>query len=363
MMTERLRIGQRNLPPWSAVQSGFRAMFARRYFANNGPLVQELDRSIAEFTGARYAVSVTNDMMAMMLLARAAFSPGEVVAPAYLSPVMVEALRWGGFTPVFADVDARSYALSPNAVAGVLTTKTTGIVGVHFMGRLSGAGELETFAREKGVPLIFDGRDALAASRGARSAGTFGRGEVFSLNEAMLLNAAEGGCVTTNEQLIFDRLRTLRNFHPGQTFAEVPLRMNGKMAEAPALLALAGLPSIPESVAKNALRYAAYSECLGGLPGIALLADDDERSSHTRIVVMVDAATAGASAREVRDFLTNEGIEAALPLERTDAAALHGAPAVQRLSERLLELPNAAVMTTEDVQEVGRAIARCVGRP
>ena len=67
--------------------------------------------------------------------------------------------------------------------------------------------------------------------------GSFGKGQAFSLHASGVLNGGEGGFVTTNDDRLADRLRTIRNFRSSETFAPSSLRTNGKMSEMQAALA------------------------------------------------------------------------------------------------------------------------------
>ncbi|MHB8212180.1 MAG: DegT/DnrJ/EryC1/StrS family aminotransferase [Vulcanimicrobiaceae bacterium] len=344
------------------IDRGFRDIFARRYFANNGPMVQELDRAVARFSGVDYAVSVANEMMAMMLLAKSLFAPGEIVVPAYLSPVMVEALVWGGYTPAFADVDPGTWRLSAETIRKVLTSRTTGIVGAHFLGRLGEPFELERIAELHGLPLLFDASDALGCSTGDRRAGSFGNGEVFSLHESSLLNAAEGGCVTTRLLDVSNKMRTMRNFHLSETFEKTPLRMNGKMAESCAMLALAGLAEVDQWIVRNRERVLAYEAGLQGLAGIRLLPFDRAASNYVRSVIEIDEARAGLAINELVSVLAEENVFPKRPLASIDVSVLGDAPVVRSLRNRLLELPNSAVVLREDATRISGLIARRCAR-
>lgn len=357
---KRLAIHQGNLPPWERVERGMRAIFERSYFANNGPLVQELDGAMAALAGVQYGVCMTNEMMAMMLLAKSQFQLGEVVVPAFFSSWMIEALLWGGYVPVVADVDPRSWTLSPRTVLSAITAKTTGIVGVQPLGRLAACEELERFASDQGLPLIFDASDALGCTLRGRNAGEFGDGAVFSFGPPSLLNAGEGGCVTTRELEVANRLRTLRNFHPGQTFADMPLRMNGKMAEASAMVALTGLSEVSRSIERNRERFTAYRDALRRLPGVKLAEPDADVANYQRVVIEIDPLRAGVDAASLSRALTAESVSTARPLELAPVA-LGPMPVAEIVYERLLELPNAPDVTAEDAQRIAASIAAKCG--
>jgi len=359
---KRLSVGQRNTPNSSAIDRGFREIFARRYFANNGPMVQHLDAAIAQYTGVEYAISVANEMTAMMLLAKSLFAPGEIIVPAYLSASMVEALVWGEFTPVFADIDPITWSLSPETLRLVLTRRTTGIVGEHFLGRVGDPLVLERLAGSYGIPLLFDASDALGCATADRRAGSFGVGEVFSLHERSLLNGAEGGCVTTHKPDLAAKLRTRRNFSLTETPDDIHFRMNGKMAEASAMLALAGLREVDGWIVRNRERFRAYEIGLRGCNGVTLVPFDRAGSNYMRVVVDVDEERAGIGGEELLTELARDGIFATRPLASIHDAVVADAPVALRLRDRLVELPNASDVSPEDAAMVCSSLVRLCRR-
>jgi dTDP-4-amino-4,6-dideoxy-D-glucose transaminase len=355
-------IGQRNAVDWTAFENGMRGIFGRRCFANNGPLVQQLDREVASYCRVPYAVNVSNDMIAMMLLAKAAFGPGEVIVPVYAGFSLVEALRWGGFEPVACDVNPETLLLDAASIRRVLSPRTTGIVGIHLFGRLGDPSELEEAANAVGVPLIFDARDALGAETGGRRVGGFGVGEVLSFHQDALLNAGEGGCAVTRDETVWNKLRTLRNFHPQQTFAKMPLRMNGKMSEAPAMLALAGLQDVDEWITTNARRHAAYVEALSSTKGVSFFRDQNERSAFSRAIAFISPAAGNASIDDLITNLLNNRIEARKALNPSLGADPSSTPVGARLFDEALELPNSHTVTVDDVRRVSAVIAEGLAR-
>ncbi len=345
---KRLRLGQHYVPSWNVVEDGVRGIFERAYFANNGPLVQDLDRVAAEATGVPYAVAVTNDMMAMMLAAKSLFRQGGVViAPPFLSPQLREALVWGGYRVRMLDVDQITRQLDPDTVERSVDGETAGIVAVHVLGNVGNAAELEARAAALNVPLIFDASDAFGAATSGRLAGSFGDASLVSFGEADLLNAGEGACVTTRSLEVSNRVRTLRNFHPGQTFAQMPLRMNGKMAEAPAMLALAAFADVTERIAMNSRRFDTYRRALEAVESLTLLEPVDEQANYQRLVV--ELAPSVGTASHVARCLDPYGIEARPAVAATDAKLY---PVAGAMFERLLELPNGADIRDEDVFEI-----------
>lgn len=367
----QLHVAQLNLPDWDKTEAAFRDIFARRYFANNGPRVRELDRAFADFIGVGHAVSVTNGTVGLMILAKALGISGEVIVPAATFPATVQALSWVGLTPVFCDIDERTHLITPETVAPLITERTAGILGVHLWGQGCDVAGLQRLADARGLALFFDACHAIGCSKGGRPIGGFGVGEVFSFHATKVVSGAEGGCITTNDAALADRLRTIRNFHATETFASVPLRLNGKMSEAQAAFALLSLADADANIAQNRLRYQAYEAGLAGLPGVKMLRySPDEKNNYQYIVVEIDAVVAGLHRDTINALLLEEnvvcrrhfypGVHRMRPFAEGGNKPAADLPNTEALNQRLLQLPNGQPVTVADVVNVCDLLRRMI---
>lgn len=363
-----LHVGQYNLPSWERLERALRGIFERRFFANGGPLVRELDDAFPRALGVAHGICVTNEMVGMMIAARALDRTGEALVPAYAPPGTVEALSWAGLDPVLCDVDPERYILTAQIAERALTPRTVAIVGVHLWGAASDPENLQNLAETRGLGLLFDASHALGGSHRGRPFGAFGNAEVFSFHQTQLLNAAEGGCIVTNDATLASRLRTMRNFAvPAEP---VPLRINGKMAEAPPALALLGLEDLPAYLLATRARFARYREALSGIPGITLFESGDE-GNCADVVVEVDELACGLDRTTFIAALAAENVVVAPPsvdaIHRIPYYArrlLPGAefPVAERLARCMLALPNGRAVDEIAVARIGSLIRAIVAR-
>ncbi len=362
-----LRVGQYNLPSWERLERSLRGIFARRFFANGGPLVRELDAAFPRALGVAHGICVTNEMVGMMIAARALDRTGEALVPAYAPPGTIEALSWAGLEPVLCDVDPERFTLTAQIAERALTPRTVAIVGVHLWGAPSDPEGLQSLAEARGLGLLFDASHALGGSHERRPFGAFGNAEVFSFHQTQLLNAAEGGCIVTNDATLASRLRTMRNFAvPAES---VPLRLNGKMAEAPPALALLGLEDLRANLMATRARFAHYREALSGVPGIRLFEPGAE-ASCVDVVVEIDERASGLDRTTLIAALAAENVVVSPP----SVAAIHripyyarrvppGAkfPVADRLARTMLALPNGRLdeVAVARIGSLIRAIVTC----
>jgi len=283
-----LHVGRPNIGDRAAFLQRVNQILDNQWLTNNGPMVQEFERRIAEYLGVKHCIAMCNGTIALEIAIRALGLTGEVIVPSWTFVATAHALYWQGITPVFADVDPATHNLDPQAVRRMITPRTTGIIGVHLWGRAAPVDALQAIADEHGLKLMFDAAHAFGSSFKGQSIGRFGACEVFSFHATKAFNTMEGGAITTNDDELAETLRLMRNFgfkgydnviHPGT---------NGKMIEVCAAMGLANLDGFDEVVAVNRRNHAAYCEALAGLPGISVLGyNPAERNSHHYVVIEV----------------------------------------------------------------------------
>lgn len=326
-------------------------MFDRRWFSNNGPLVQAFEQRLCEELGVRHCIAMCNGTVALEIAIRALGMEGEVIVPSYTFVATAHALHWQGITPVFADIDPRTHALDPDAVRKMITPRTSGIIGVHLWGRPAPADELQQVADEHGLPLMFDAAHAFGCTYKGRKIGALGRCEVFSFHATKFFNTFEGGAVTTEDDELAEAIRLMRNFgfagydnviHPGT---------NGKMVEICAAMGLANLKAVPDIVRVNQGNHALYRECLAGVPGVSILPMAEGEQSNYQYVVLEVAPEAAVTRDALVDILQAENV----------LARKYFWPGCHRMKPYRDLFPHAGLMLPETTRVADRVIVLPTG--
>lgn len=367
--TRPLHVGQLNLPEEEAFRSAFQGIFDRRFFANHGPLEQQLDAALADYLGVRHAVSMVNGTAALAILLRALDLQGEVILPSFTFPATAQALVWAGLKPVFSDVDPETQAISAGIVEGLIGPHTSAVLGVHVWGRACDPEGLAALADRRGLTLLFDAAHAMGCSYRGKRIGGFGRAEMFSFHATKILNGAEGGCITTNDDDLAVRLRAMRSFH--DVVPPVPglLRMNAKISEAQAAMTLLGLDQLPQLIEANRRRYRLYRRELAGIPGLTFVDHAaSEESNFQFVVVAVAGGTAGLSRDALLQVLAEDrilarryfhpGVHRIAPFRDAAPPEL---PVTDSLCDSLLQLPSGQAITDQDVLETCARIRTAAG--
>jgi dTDP-4-amino-4,6-dideoxygalactose transaminase len=250
-----------------------------------------------------------NATIAIEITARALGMRSEVIIPSFTFVATAHALQWQEITPVFCDVDPRTHNIDPAKIEKLITPHTSGILGVHVWGRACEVEQLSAIAQKHHLKLMFDAAHAFACTHRGRKIGGFGDAEVFSFHATKFFNTFEGGAVTTNNDQLAEKIRSMRNFGFAGLDSVVDIGTNGKMSEISAAMGLTSLESLDRFIGINQRNYLAYSLGLEDLPGIRLIKfDEKERNNYQYVVVEIDEENACLNRDQLMETLHAENI-------------------------------------------------------
>jgi dTDP-3-amino-3,4,6-trideoxy-alpha-D-glucose transaminase len=208
-----------------------------------GPEVEAFEREFAARLGARHAVGVANGTEALTIALRAlGVGPGDdVVVPSFTFYASAEAIPPTGARPVFCDVDPETMCVTAETVKAALTPRTKAVIAVHLFGNVAPVGEIEAL----GVPVVEDAAQAAGSTSPDGRPGALGTLATFSFFPSKNLGAfGDGGAITTRDDALDERVRTLR-FHGSKdkvTYTEVGY--NSRLDEIQAAILRVQLPQL-----------------------------------------------------------------------------------------------------------------------
>ncbi len=361
--TAPLHVGCPNIGDRERLLARINDMLDRRWFTNNGPMVQMFEQRIAELVGVKHCVAMCNATVALEIATRAAGLQGEVIIPSFTFVATAHALQWQQITPVFCDIDPRTHTIDPEKVEQMITPRTTGIIGVHVWGQPCDIDALASIAHKHGLTLMFDAAHALGCSHRGQMIGGHGLAEVFSFHATKFLNSFEGGAVVTNDDALAEKMRLMRNFgFVGYDNVDY-IGTNGKMTEVAAAMGLTSLESLDDIVAANYANYQAYQSGLADLPGVRLFCYNEcEHNNFQYVVVEVDKEIAGISRDLLVQVLHAENVlarryfyPACHRMEPYRSYFPHAGlllPETERLTNRVMSLPTGTAVTPDDVGKI-----------
>lgn len=364
---EPLHVGKPNITNRGRLIERIDEMLDRRWLTNDGPLVQEFEKKIAEYVGVRHCVAMCNATIALEIAIRALGLRGEVIIPSYTFVATAHALQWQQITPVFADVDPATHNIDPRTVERLITPNTSGIIGVHLWGRPCDTKAIERLARKHGLKIIYDAAHAFSCSHKGEMIGRFGDCEVFSFHATKFLNSFEGGAVVTNDDDLAAKMRLMRNFGFAGYDHVIYIGTNGKLTEICAAMGLTSLENIGQMIEVNRRNYRLYESRLTAFPGVSLLRyDEAERNNYQYVVAEIDPGAAPLDRDQLIAVLHAENVLARRyfwpgchrmePYRSLQPNASLLLPETERIAARVLILPTGQTVSDESVEKISAII-------
>jgi perosamine synthetase len=275
-----------------------------------GPTIDQFEELIAERVGAPFAAAVSSGTAGLHLLVQSAgIGAGDEVITSPLSfAASANCFLFEGATPVFADVDPRTWNIDPAAVEAAITERTKALVAVDMFGYPCELEPLMELCERRGIALIEDSAEAIGAEYKGAPIGSQGPPCIFAFYPNKQIATGEGGVVTTHSEEEWELVRSLRNqgrsYASGGWFNHVRLGFNYRWTDLQAAVGIAQLEKLDRILALRNEAAARYADLLADVEGVELApADDgDHRRSWfvyvVRLAAEVDRARVMAELRE-----------------------------------------------------------------
>ena len=226
---------------------------------------QRFERAFADYCGRRHGVALPSCTSALHLaLLALGVGPGdEVIVPDVTWIASVAPVRYVGATAIFADIDAQSWCLSPQAFTNAITSRTKAAIVVDLYGSMPDWDRLIEIAQRSGITLIEDAAEAVGSRWKDRPAGSFGAMSTFSFHGSKTLTTGEGGMLLVDDDDLLARLLKLRDHgrKPGDImFFNDEVGWKYKMSSMQAALGLAQLERVSELVNKKREIFSWYRD-------------------------------------------------------------------------------------------------------
>jgi dTDP-4-amino-4,6-dideoxygalactose transaminase len=346
--------------------------YSRKFYENHchtdeGELCGTLERRLAEFHEVERVVAVNSGFWGHVLAFRALALPGrrEIIAPSFGYRRTDDMIAWAGFVPHFCDIDLETLCPSVDTIKSELNDDTALILAPHPMVNCCDALGIETLGRELGIPVVFDSVEGGYRAYKKRRIGGFGDAEVFSMHSTKLLNASEGGYVTTNNRALADRLENMKRFgFVHDDAVEDGMALNAKFNEVHAAMALASLDEIEEQIAQHRRKYELYLAGLRNIDGLKIVEHKEAERPDYRLIVVRIGASWPLSREDTLRLL-----EAEKALARPYYAPLHHKvvdypricpelPVTEAIFRQFMVLPCGSHVSEDDVGEIVDILAR-----
>lgn len=330
-----------------------------------GEELNSFEREFADYCGSRFCIGVGNGLDALILTLRAYIQLGkiaegdEIIVPANTFIATILAITQNRLRPVLVEPDPRTFNIDPERVACAIGPRTRAIMAVHLYGQLAAMPELDAIARTRGILLIEDSAQAHGAMRDGVKAGSFGDAAAFSFFPTKNLGAlGDAGAILTNDEVLAERLRALRNYGSKVKYYHEREGTNSRLDEIQAAMLRIKLKYIDDEIASRRQIAAAYLDGIKNskirLPFVA-----GDPATHVWHVFVVQCEQREALQRHLasREIQTLIHYPVAPHLQKA-YPGLHdlSLPISEKLHREVLSLPLGPTLRPE---HVGKVISAC----
>jgi dTDP-4-amino-4,6-dideoxygalactose transaminase len=328
-----------------------------------GSDVAAFEREFGSYCEADHAVGLDSGMSALELGMRAmGIGPGdEVITPAGSFIASSSAISFTGATPVWVDVDARTYNIDPRLIEAAITPRTRAIMAVHLYGQPADMDSILEVAARHHLPVIEDACQSHGARYKGRRTGSMGTFAAFSFYPSKNLGAyGDAGALTTGDEQLAEKVRMMRNYGQRAKYDHAYLAWNRRLDTLQAAVLRVKLPHLDAWNQSRRRIASLYDELLSGSPVTLPYSRPDVEHVHHLYVIQV----------EDRDRLQAEltahgigtGIHYPVPIHLQEAYRAAGFgpgafPVTEAAARRVLSLPMYPEMTDDDARRVATTVA------
>lgn len=250
----------------------------RSDFLTTGPKIAVFEKAIADYTGANYAVAVSSGTAALHIacLAAGIGEGDEVITSPFTFAASANCVLYCGGKPVFADIDPYTYNIDPTDIVRKISPKTKAILPVHFSGQPCAMDEIHDIAQRHHLLVIEDAAHALGALYHGKKIGSLSHMTAFSFHPVKSITTGEGGMVTTNDSVLYEKLKLfrthgitrernlLKNHKGGWYYEQLALGFNYRITDIQCALGISQMKKIDRFLKRRREIAQRYDEAFAG---------------------------------------------------------------------------------------------------
>ncbi len=350
-----------------------------------GPKVDEAEKMLCEYTGAKYAVVVSNCTAALHLAADAAgISKGDelITTPLTFMASANCALYCGG-KPIFADINPDTYNIDPDSIEAHITPNTKAVVAVDFTGQVVEADRIREICNKHNLVFIEDAAHSIGSSYDGKKVGSIADMTCFSFHPVKTVTCGEGGAILTDNKEYYEKLLLLRSHgmeHDENKMLEGPhegiwyyeqqmLGFNYRMTDIQAALLCSQLKKIDSFIARRKEIVAKYDEAFKNIPEIIVQKNTPKSDTSRHLyIIQLDLDKLNCTRRQFFDAMSAENVQCQVhyvpvywfPYYKSLGYKEGLCPNAEKVYKGIMSIPLYPRLTDKDVDDVIHAVTKIV---
>ena len=350
-----------------------------------GPKVGELERVLENYTGAKYAVAVSNGTAALHCACIAAgIDPGdEVITTPITFAASANCVLYVGARPVFADINPETYNIDPKSIREKITKKTKAVVAVDFTGQAVEYDEIRKICDEYNLVFIEDAAHSLATKYNGKQVGSLADMTTFSFHPVKTVTGGEGGVITTNDENYYKKLVLAHTHgithdedlmeeapHEGPWYyEEISLGYNYRITDFQAALIISQMKKLDFFASRRKEIVKKYDEAFSEIPEIMVQKEIPQSDTCRHLyIIRLNLEKLSCTRREFFDAMSAENVQCQIhyvpvywfPYYRHLGYENGLCPKAEEVYKGIMSIPLYPKMTDQDVEDVIHAVRKVV---
>jgi len=355
-------------------------------YLTTGPKIKEFEDNFAEYVDAKYAVAIANGTAALHAATYAAgIKKGdEVITTPLTFAATANSVLYQKATPVFADVNPKTYNIDPESIKEKITDKTKAIIPVHYTGQPCEMDKIKEIANNNNLIIIEDGAHAVGATYKDQKIGSIGDLTTFSFHPVKKMTTGEGGMITTDSKELYDKLMKFRthgitkdeseytNPSDGPWYHEQQeLGYNYRITDIQAALGITQLEKLDNFLARRREIVNKYNQEFKDIEGVIIPEQLENTNSAWHIYVLqLELEKLTADRKEIFNDLRGKNLGVNVhyipvyfhPYYQSLGYEKGICPKAEKLYERIITIPLYPKMTDQQVDEVIKRIKSTINK-
>ena len=350
-----------------------------------GPRIGELEQALADYTGAKYVVAVSNGTAALHCTCIAAgIGPGdEVITTPITFAASANCALYCGARPVFADINPETYNIDPTSIRKHITEKTKAIVAVDFTGQAVEYEAIRAICDEYNLVFIEDAAHSLGTKYNGKQVGSLADMTTFSFHPVKTITGGEGGAVLTNnaeyhKKIVLAHAHGITHEeawmedtpHEGSWYYEqIELGYNYRITDFQAALIISQMKKLDKFIARRKEIVQKYNEAFADIPEIIIQKEIPQSYTCRHLyIIRLDLDKLNCTRREFFDAMSAENVQCQIhyvpvywfPYYQQLGYKKGLCPKAEDVYKGIMSIPLYPRMTNQYVDDVIHAVSKVV---
>jgi UDP-4-amino-4,6-dideoxy-N-acetyl-beta-L-altrosamine transaminase len=355
----------------------------RSSYLTTGPSIEQFEKNLCNLTNARYAAAISNGTSALHAACYAAGiqAGDEVITTPITFAASANCILYCGGTPVFADIDPKTWNIDSNKIVEKITSKTKAVIAVDFTGQAVQIDEIREICHRNNLVFIEDAAHSLGTKYKGKSVGSLAGITTFSFHPVKTITCGEGGAVLTNNQEYYEKIKLFRSHgitrdegmltqHPFNGYNEqFELGYNYRMTDIQAALGISQLGKLELFSSRRKEIVNTYDDAFSVIPELTIQKEISESNTTRHLyIIRLNSDLLRVGRNEIYKALNAENIGLQVhyipvyyhPYYQSLGYQKGLCPNAEALYEEIITIPLYYSMTDEDVESVIEAVKKVV---